>query len=292
MKTSTISLTRTGFLYQDKVAVYLFLLHFRQRDLKEFYVDYPLAKQKSLDIRLITKDNIEKVYEIKSGNTLKSNEDEILDAILDLYKYNNQNSGAKLFLLVSHGFKPTISHIWDALETLRGYKILNSERSKKVAEDLFQKLNNREQVFTDSKGVHSFILRLDLDDPFSDSNTQASENDPLIEQHVLQQIDELCSVLKADSTKFEYPSDNLFQRFMLLCSTSAGNNKNMLPIFIDALIDYVSIRRLFSKHYTRPQNLEQKKGEIEKESKTDFYEWWNQQLVGGGNPSVTKTEYE
>ena len=193
MKTSTISLTRTGFLYQDKVAVYLFLLHFRQRDLKEFYIDYPLAKQKSLDIRLITKDNIEKVYEIKSGNTLKSNEDEILDAILDLYKYNNQNTGAKLFLLVSHGFKPAISHIWDALETLRGYKILNSERSKKVAEDLFQKLNNREQVFTDSKKVHSFILRLDLDDPFSDSNTQVSENDPLIEQHILQQIDELCS---------------------------------------------------------------------------------------------------
>lgn len=292
MKTSTIFLTRTGFFYQDKVAVYLFLLHFRQRDLKEFYIDYPLARQKSLDIRLITKDNIEKVYEIKSGNTLKSNEDEILDAILDLYKYNNQNSGAKLYLLVSHGFKPAISHIWDALETLRGYKILNSERSKKVAEELFQKLNNREQTFTDSKGVHSFILQLDLDDPFSDSNTQVSENDPLIERHVLQQIDELCSVLKADSTKFEYPSDNLFQRFMFLCSTNAGNNKNMLPIFIDALIDYVSIRRLFSKHYTRPQNLEQKKSEIEKESKTDFYEWWNQQLVGGGNPSVTKTEYE
>lgn len=292
MKTSTISLTRTGFLYQDKVAVYLFLLHFRQRDLKEFYIDYPLAKQKSLDIRLITKDNIEKVYEIKSGNTLKSNEDEILDAILDLYKYNNQNTSAKLFLLVSHGFKPTISHIWDALETLRGYKILNSERSKKVAKTLFQKLNNREQVFTNVKDVHSLVLQLDLDDPFSDSNTQASENDPLIEQHILQQIDELCSVLKADSTKFEHSSDSLFQRFMLLCSTNAGNNKNMLPIFIDALIDYVSIRRLFSKHYTRPQNLEQKKGEIEKESKTDFYEWWNQQLVGGGNPSVTKTEYE
>lgn len=292
MKTSTISLTRTGFLYQDKVAIYLFLLHFRQRDLKEFYIDYPLVKQKSLDIRLITKDNIEKVYEIKSGNTLKSNEDEILDAILDLYKYNLQNNGAKLYLLVSHGFKPAISHIWDALETLRGYKILNSERSKRVAEDLFQKLNNREHAFTDSKNVHSFILQLDLDDPFSDSNTQASENDPLIERDILQQIDELCSVLKADSTKFEHPSDNLFQRFMFLCSTSAGNNKNMLPIFIDALIDYVSIRRLFSKHYTRPQNLEQKKSEIEKESKTDFYEWWNQQLVRGGNPLVTKTEYE
>lgn len=292
MKASTISLTRTGFLYQDKVAVYLFLLHFRQRDLKEFYIDYPLANQKSLDIRLVTKDNIEKVYEIKSGNTLKSNEEEILDAILDLHKYNLQNNNAKLYLLISHGFKPVISHIWDALETLKGYKILNSERSKKVAEDLFQKLNSREQVFTNVKNVHSLILQLDLDDPFSDSNTQTSENDPLIEQHILQQADELCSVLKADSTKFEYPSDNLFQKFMFLCSTNAGNNKNMLPIFIDALIGYVSMRRLFSKYYARPQNLEQKKSEIEKESKSDFYEWWNQQVVSGGNPLATQTEYE
>ncbi len=292
MKTSTIALTRTGFLYQDKVAIYLFLLHFKQRDLKEFYIDFPLPQQKSLDIRLITKDNIEKVYEIKSGNTLKSNEDEILDAILDLYKYNVKNVGAKLYLLISHGFKPAISHIWDALVTLRRYRILNSESSKRVAEELFQKLNNREQIFSNSKNVHSFILQLDLNDPFSDSNTQSSENDPLIERDILQQIDELCNVLKADSTKFEHPSDNLFQRFTFLCSTNAGNNKNLLPIFIDTLIDYVSIRRLFSKHYTRPQNLEQKKSEIDKEAKTDFYEWWNQQLVRGANTSITKTEYE
>ena len=282
MAISTIFSTRTGFLYQDKVAIYLFL----------FYIDYPLANQKSLDARLVTSENIEKVYEIKSGNTLKNNEEEILDAILDLYKYSLLNNDVKPYLLISHGFKPAISHIWDALETLRGYKILNSEKSKEIAKDFLQKLNSRESVFANVKSVHSFILQLGLDDPFSDSNTQVSETDPLIEQSILQQIDGLSKTLKADSTKFEYPSDNLFQRFMFLSGTNAGNNKNMLPIFIEALIDYLSARRLISKHYRRPSDLEQKRGEIEKEAKSDFYEWWNQQLVERGESSITKTNYE
>jgi hypothetical protein len=288
MKQSSIFLTRTGFLYQDKVAIHLFLIHFLQRDLEEFYIDYPLEiNQKSLDVRLVTKERTEKVYEIKSGSTFKKKEEEILDAILDLYKCFVKHKEAKQFLIISHGFKPTISHIWDILMTLQKYKILNSDRSKQAAKELFSKLNSRESTFTDIKSMHKFVLSFVLDDPFSDQNTSNSENDPLIEKTICQEIDTLLSNLKADSTKFEYPTEVFFQNFIYLCSSYAGRKENLLPIFIHSLLENITVRRFSSVYFTRPSNIENKKEEIKKEVENEFYKWWEPKLIQGGNQSLS-----
>ncbi len=291
-KQSTIFLSRAGYVFQDKVALYLLLIHFRQRDLKEFYIDYSLSSnQKSLDVRIITAKALEKIYEIKSGNTFKKSEDEILDAINDLHSYcYKEENNPQPFLLISHGFKPAISSIWDLLVLLRSYKILNSEKAKTSAAGLFKMMKARKCAFKTARELHVFIRLIEVNDPFSDENTLASENDPLIEKFIKQEIDELFHDLKADSTESEYSTDMIYNDFFVLCTTNAGTKGNILPIFIERLIWHIGMRRLFSKHYTRPADLDQRKNEMKDEAKKIFYEWWNSQILTGGKKEASKGE--
>lgn len=280
MSKSTIFSTRAGYFYQDKIAVYLFLRHFHQRDLAEFYLDYPLPyDQKSLDVRLITKKRQEKVYEIKSGNTFKNSEEEVLDSILDLHEYYQKNEGVKTYLIVSHGFKPAISNLWDSLLTLKSYKILNSDKSKKMASDLLNKLNKQKKIFNNIKEVHTFIKTLNLDDPFSDEKTGDSENEPYIEDFIIREIDKILGYFKSDSRETEYPTKIIYYDYIYQCCLGSGNDKNLLPIFTDTLIEHMTMRRLFSKHYERPFDLEQKKSEVRSEVETNFYKWWIPELI-------------
>src|SRR3990167_3043800 len=85
---SSIFQTRRGFFYQDRYAVYIFLSHLLKNDVKEFFTDFPLQGQKSIDVRLIDSQNIEKVFEVKTGEVFKLDLNaEIRDAVMDLYKY-------------------------------------------------------------------------------------------------------------------------------------------------------------------------------------------------------------
>lgn len=289
---STIFLSRAGYIFQDKVALYLLLIHFKQRDLKEFYIDYSLSlDQKSLDVRIVTAKSIEKVYEIKSGNTFKKSEDEILDAISDLHSYcYKKESNPQPFLLISHGFKPAISSIWDLLVLLRSYKILNSTKAKTSAKDLFKMMRSRKCAFKNEGDLYAFIRSIEVNDPFSDENTSASENDPLIEKFIRQEIDELFNDLKAGSTEPEYPTYTIYNDFIVLCTTKAGTKENILPVFIERLIWHISMRRLFSKHYSRPTDLDQRKNEVKDEAQKIFYEWWNSQLLVAGRKEASQGE--
>lgn len=275
---STIFATRRGFHYQDKVALYLFLKHFRSRDLSSFFVDYPLADQKSLDIRLLTRTgNEEKVYEIKTGDTFKNDEEEIAGSMLDLYNYAGAFPGTKLHLLMNHGYLPTISEYWNYLTILRSYKILRSDRAHDAAQWLMEKLNFESVVFSDQKSVHVFCTQIVVDDLPADCNTCQLPTDPQLESLILEEIESLISELGANSTNYEYPKEVLFHNLLYHLARMSGSGDDVLPVIQDCIIEYITMRRLFSDHYPRPSAVEQKKGEIKTVVQSDFNQWWTRQ---------------
>ena len=54
-----------------------------EKNVKEFYSDYPLTGKKSLDVRLIDFSGNEAVFEVKSGEQFKKVTQEINDAFSD-----------------------------------------------------------------------------------------------------------------------------------------------------------------------------------------------------------------
>lgn len=275
---STIFATRRGFHYQDKVALYLFLKHFRSRNLTSFFVDYPLADQKSLDIRLLTRvGSEEKVYEIKTGETFKDDEVEIASSMLDLHTYGGTFPSVKLHLYMNHGYLPTISEYWSHLTILRRYKILNSDRAHNSAQWLMEKLNFDQAIFPDQKSVHTFCSQIAIDDLPADCNTSQSPSDPQLEGLILEEIESLISELGADSTNYEYPKEILFHNLLYHLVRMSGSGEDTVPIIQDCIIEYITMRKLFSEHYPRPTAVEQKKGEIKTVVQSTFNQWWTRQ---------------
>lgn len=296
MANSTIFSTRRGFLYQDRVALLVFLDHFQSKNISSFYVDYPLNNQKSLDIRLNTKDINEKVYEVKSGEQFKLDKrkkasSEVRDAIKDLINYSDKRPQALCFLIISKNFRPQIAEYWEKLILAKGGSTLRSPRVKSAARWLFKRINtDSKSPFDNLRSFHRFCLNLEIDDYDSDRLTN-KKNDkyPPIDDKIIGKIKDILTATGATACSFEYDEVNLFFKLLCVCRENSGSGKDIFPILKSAILEFICHRKYLDKNYKPKGNNQTVKDKVNKEVEEWFRNWWEPKLSGiKGNQSNTK----
>ena len=265
---SSIFQTRRGFFYQDRYAVYVFLSHLIKNDVKEFFTDFPLPGQKSIDVRLIDSHDIEKVFEVKTGEVFKLDLNaEIRDALIDLYKYQKGKSNILPGLIVSRGLKPRISTYWDKIKGIQKYKRIAGE-AKNSLNWLKRDLND--DSLTDRE-LFDFSKVLNLDD--FDNDIKNNEHDEYCDADgkVIDLIRDIGNSIDVTVMEAEYHPKILMNDLLFLCREYAGTSTNLYANILDAITEYFARRRFLDKKFIPyGNNRDQALREITDEVRNEF----------------------
>ena len=123
----SIRQTRRGYGYQDKYSLFIFLKYLLDKNLKKFFVDRSFGKEGySVDIVVIPRsDDIEIIYEIKTGENFKKSIKEISHALEVLWNYQKYKSSikykikCKFYIIVSSELSKNLDIIWRKLKCLQ-----------------------------------------------------------------------------------------------------------------------------------------------------------------------------
>lgn len=269
---STIQSTRLGFLYQDMYAILCYLEHLLGKNVQKFYVDYPLDGNKSLDIRIITTNNVENVYEVKSGEQFKESKNEIVDAINNLYFYSRQRPKAQLYLIIRKEFRCKISEYLHALNRVQGYTL----RKKDVSDGL-RFLPELEQKLSD-KQRHAFYNTLKLDNSLDDQNCN-----PNIEEVVLAKIKKLTYKFDLKWGDDKWPDELLMHNLIYESLRNAGSSKDLNNVFQKVIVNFLVSRKFHLLHYQYRQASKSpliEEDTIRKEIEAAYSEKFDQTIVG------------
>ncbi|KKR17524.1 MAG: hypothetical protein UT44_C0008G0011 [Candidatus Levybacteria bacterium GW2011_GWA1_39_32] len=265
---SSIFQTRRGFFYQDRYAVYIFLSHLLKNDVKEFFTDFPLQGQKSIDVRLIDSQNIEKVFEVKTGEVFKLDLNaEIRDAVMDLYKYQKGKNNILPGLIVSRGLKPRISTYWDKIKGIQGYKRIAGE-AKNSLDWLKKDLND--SSLTD-KELFDFSKILNLDDFDNDIKNNEHDEHCDADGKVIDLIRDIGNSIGVNAMEAEYHPRILMNDILFLCREYAGTATNLYANILDAITAYFARRIFLDKRFVPDgNNRDEAFREITDEVKNEF----------------------
>ena len=262
---SNISATRRGFLYQDRVAIVLYLQEFISKNVKKFYIDFPSKGKKSLDIKHLDKNENEIIYEIKSGEEFKKDKKNkessvVRDAFLNLKEYSDDfpEKNCKLILIIRKGFQNNISEYWT--------RICNIKRQSfsMATNDLFWLLNKlRLPRIKTEEDLYDFCKLIECVDYPDDIIKEGCDRFSDIDDMILSQIDDLALRFRADSCVYEYPSCILKDALFRVCSIQAGTSRDIHPIFLKEIKKFLTNRRFLDEHYKKSSGLNNKKKEIE-----------------------------
>ncbi len=251
---SIIQSTRRGFLYQDRVALLTFLIHYSRNDIHAFYVDYPIPQsKKSLDIRLIDANDTEKVTEVKSGEVFKrdtatDHKTQIADAISDLDKYISSNPNCEGRLVVSPKAKAKVAGYWASLTEI---KEANSYTPyiRKVSLDLAKKLGIPGKKT--AKSVYEIAHKIQIEEGKNDCLNGESDRFCDLDDDICNIIDDFASKFHAKATDNELPSSLLMYELMQICALNAGTGTDIFPLLKDKIISFLGHRKLLDKNLAR-----------------------------------------
>lgn len=267
---STISATRRGFLYQDRFAVALYLEKLQCGDIKEFYIDYPLAGQKSLDIKRIDGRGSEIIYEVKSGEEFKKDKrkkesSEIRDAFINLGDYLKINPNAKLNLVIRKGLVEKIASYWERINHIRSHAFALPETTTRM-NWLLNRLKLPE--IKSIQELYDLLQQVEVFD-FNDDRPN-NDNDPFpdIDDYVLRKIEDISNMFNADVCQYEYPPQILMLDLYHKCRLHSGTRMEMHLIFLTSVIEFIAHRKYIDKGYDPNAN----RGEIKEKMKKEVGE--------------------
>jgi hypothetical protein len=262
---SIISATRRGFLYQDRFAVAIYLEQLQARNVKEYFIDFPMGARKSLDIRYTDSHNDEAIYEVKSGEEFKRDarrkeSSEVRDALINLKEYLDLKPSAKLNLIIRRGFVGNITTYWDKLTFVRTHAFQNSTREINW---LHGKL--RLPGITTPRALFDFCQRITIDDFGDDELSNEGDHFPDIDDFVLQKINDLSVTFTANACNFEYPAQILMHDLYHQCRLYAGLGQDVNPIFTNAIAEFIAHRKFLDANYTAGPNRNRTKEDLRRE---------------------------
>lgn len=244
---SNIGSTRRGYLYQDRFAVLTYLREFQNKNIQEFYIDYPLKGKKSLDILHIDKNRNEIIYEVKSGEIFKESSDEIKIAIINLKEQTDQYSNRKAKLIIRSGFKKDIAKCWTAIVAIKEKRGIKGAKSDLVILRSILKIEeniSEESLFKTIKKIH---LEDGDDDVFD--NTIGSCK---IDQQIISQIQNIARFFEVEHWDYEYPAQLLMYQLHHLCCRDATTDIH--PKFFEAIKCFLINRKYLEAHHKRKRN--------------------------------------
>ncbi len=250
---SIIRATRRGFLYQDRVAVSIYLDELQKGNIKEYYNDFPHLSRKSLDIKHVDANNCEIIYEVKSGEEFKKDKkskdsSEIRDAFLNFKEYLDSNSDSKLYLIIRKPFKNEISNYWNNMEIIHRYSF-NHPTIKIALDYLYKKLNlpdigSNEELF-------GFCRKINMSEYENDELNHNNDRFCDIDDKVINSIDDLADLFDAHESFYEHPSETLMRSLYFMANSHAGSGLDLHPIFLKMIENFFASRK-FLNHCEPP----------------------------------------
>ncbi len=268
---STIHSTRRGFLYQDRFTILTYLDFLKNKTLKEFYIDYPLPRQESLDIRIIDNNEREIVYEIKTGEKFKLDQKfQIRDALRTLENYSLTNGSEKLNLVISKGLRNKIAEYWQKLMFIKNHSY-STPQAKKNVKWLFDKIKPLRNIKND-KELYELCKKINIDDCLDDQNIKNNKFCD-IDNLIISKIDYLSSKFGANVCDIEYPSEILMFNLFHLCRECAGTAKNTIPIFNNIITNFLTHRIFLDDNYAPKTGRGRSREDINREVNNNFSRW-------------------
>lgn len=244
---SSIFQTRRGFLYQDRYAVYAFLSHYINQDVKEIYIDFPLPRQKSIDIQLTDSKGCVRIYEVKIGKSFKCDlHSEIAEILLNFYQYQHHNKTTITpCLVVNDALRQQILEYWQKITAIQEYKTIryNIERLKWLMDKLKINHKDMEPFFIFVKKLKLIVFDNDQKNNDRDENCDADSK-------IMDFIKDIGNTIGVKAGEEDYPIKNILNELLILCQQNAGTKTNLLNLMRQSLISYFVKRRFFDKHYT------------------------------------------
>lgn len=224
--------------------------------------------QKSIDIRLIDSHDIEKVFEVKTGEVFKLDLNaEIRDAVMDLYKYQNDKNNILPSLVVSRGLKPRISTYWDKIKTIQRYKIIAGDAKSSLN---WLKTDLNDALLTD-KLLFNFSKIFNLDDFDNDVKNNEHDEHCDADAKVIDLIRDMGNSIGVTVMEAEYHPKILMNDLLFLCREYAGTKIDLHIKMLDAITAYFARRKFLDKKFIPDGNSrDQAFREITDEIKNEF----------------------
>jgi len=275
---STIFSTRNGFLYQDRFAVLTYLSHFQSKELKAFYVDFALPNQKSIDIRLLTVNGGERIYEVKTGENFKmdrrkKDSSEIRDAFINLFEYKQSNPAVKMSLIISPKLEGRITAYWDKITQINLSSSFLPQRVKEASTWLHKRL--RIPGISRSSDFYDLCKSINIESSFNDQAQNSNDRYPDIDDAIIRKIDDLSNSFRAGACSYELPSEHLLFQMIHECRKHAGTNIDLSPILEELIISFLAQRRLIES-YKRPTDISSRRQEKYQEVRSEVTSWKNE----------------
>jgi len=285
---SIISATRRGFLYQDRFAVAKYLEQLQGKNLKQFYIDYPVMTRKSLDILHVDISDRTIIYEVKSGEEFKKDKrkkesSEVRDAFVNLKEYGDTVSGCRMNIVIRKGFQNSITSYWDKIEYIKA-RPFTDRIVKQCTGWLFDKLNL--PGINNHEDLHSFCQRISLTD-FADDEIVSGDLYPDIDDFVLQKINDFTRQFGADICTFEYPSEILMNKLYHTCRLHAGMGTDLHLIFQKIIKDFLVHRKLLDCGYPAPAGRDRLRDELSQEIDQEFSQFLNEPTLATSQDQLT-----
>ena len=253
-KVYVIQKSRVGFGYQDEYALFIFLKFLLNKNIKAFFIDKGFGEKNfSLDVVVVPRksENVEVVYEIKTGDRFPKDNKEIGHAFEVFFCYQKQSSKTPEFhLIVSPKLKEKLGRIWSLIEHLhknKHFPIANRKISpKQIAEELIEKLKLK-SIFSNGTKFQEFVQsieKIEVGDPYAkDSELSALRK---LEENVIQKIDRIGEILGIKSP-YQMRSDYLMKALLYDIQKCAENGMDFYQIAKKSIIDFFVQRSIISR---------------------------------------------
>ncbi len=282
---STISATRRGFLYQDRFATATYLEQWQSKNIKQFFIDYPLPNQKSIDVRHIDVLDQENVYEVKSGEEFKKDKRKkessgIRDALINLKEYFDSRNSCLLNLVIRKGFRGNITTYWDHITQVQTHSF-SLPQTKTQVTWLFNKLllpgiNSHKELF-------DFCKIVKVADFADDEPNNGNDPFPDIDDFVMGKITDITKEFNAQVSCVEYPDQILMNDLYHKCRLYAGTGEDVHEIFTSIIIDFITHRVFLDANYTPNSNRGKSRDDIKKEIDKKVNQYLNGNLAANMN---------
>lgn len=245
----SIQQTRTGFNFQDYVAVYVFLKEYLDKQIQEFYVDYLYneADQLSHDIYYITsQSDIEKIFciEVKTGDRFCTERELIGKALCEIYTFMQANAGSNYAVFLSKELKATIGDCWVALHDLKDRSLVRISSDSRQKINLIKTLPHLKELSINDDDIRDYVSRLIIMNPSDDVVFSLSHDEGIelaIEGLIRKLGREILGVrLDTPRNPLIYPH-NLTQDLIYVTAVNAGTNSDILPYYREAIAKFFSL---------------------------------------------------
>jgi len=253
----SIQKSRIGFGYQDKYALFIFLKYLLDKNIKAFFVDKPFGSNDfSLDVLIIPRkvNNIEIIYEIKTGEEFQRKNEGIAHALKVFHRYSKTRSKkCEFHLIVIPQLRAKLGGAWWQLKHLQENKSLKygSQKisPKKLAEKLIKDFR-LEKEFNDYKEFMKFVQDIkEIKEGVPYEKTGMLSEFTIIEDQIIQSIVNL-----GKTFEIEYPlelkPENLMKNLLYDIQKGAENGGDIYSLAKESIIDFFVHKSMIAKKFS------------------------------------------